>query len=196
MTATASIPTTEQTWAEFRGGVHSFLLRRVGDPDVADDLLQDVFLKVHTQLAPLRDPGRLHPWMYRVARTAVADHFRARRDATPLSEALPAPERERDAVAELAPCIRALVSRLPAADREALELTDLGDLTQAELARRLGISPSGAKSRVQRARARLKEAVLACCQVYLDAAGNVDDYAPGPNCRCQRADGEAARSCA
>jgi RNA polymerase sigma-70 factor (ECF subfamily) len=196
VTATATIPTTEQAWTEFRDGLHGFLLRRVGDPDVADDLLQDVFLKVHTQLAALRDPGRLHPWMYRVARNTVADHFRARRGATPLSEALPAPERERDAVAELAPCIRALVSRLPSADRDALELTDLGDLTQTELAHRLGISPSGAKSRVQRARARLKEAVLACCAVYLDAAGSVDDYAPGPNCHCHSGDGEAGRSCA
>jgi len=91
-------------------------------------------------------------------------------------------------VAELAPCIRALVSRLPAADREALELTDLGDLTQAELAGRLGISASGARSRVQRARARLKDAVLACCEVYLDAAGAVADYAPGPHCQCGRDD--------
>lgn len=196
MTATATIPTTEQAWAEFRDGLHGFLLRRVGDADVADDLLQDVFLKVHTQLAGLRDPGRLHPWMYRVARNAVADHFRARRDATPLSEALPAPERERDAVAELAPCIRALVSRLPSPDREALELTDLGDLTQTALAHRLGISPSGAKSRVQRARARLKQAVVACCAVYLDAAGGVDDYAPGPNCHCHDDDRETGRSCA
>jgi RNA polymerase sigma-70 factor (ECF subfamily) len=65
-----------------------------------------------------------------------------------------------------------------------------------ELARRLGISASGAKSRVQRARARLKEAVVACCAVYLDAAGGVDDYAPGPNCQCQREDGEVGRSCA
>jgi RNA polymerase sigma-70 factor (ECF subfamily) len=196
VTATATIPTTEQAWTEFHDGLHGFLLRRVRDPDVADDLLQDVFLKVHTQLAGLRDPGRLHPWMYRVARNAIADHFRARRDATPLSEALPAPERERDAVAELAPCIRALVSRLPSADREALELTDLGDLTQTELAHRLGISPSGAKSRVQRARTRLKEAVLACCAVYLDATGSVDDYAPGPNCHCHDDDRETGRSCA
>jgi RNA polymerase sigma-70 factor (ECF subfamily) len=194
VTATATIPTTEQAWAEFRDGLRGFLLRRVGDPDVADDLLQEVFIKVHTQLATLRDPGRLQPWMYRVARNAVADHFRARRDAAPLSDALPAPERERDAVAELAPCIRALVKRLPAPDREALELTDLGDLSQIELARRLGISPSGAKSRVQRARSRLKEAVLACCKVYLDAAGGVADYVPGPSCQCHRGDADA--SCA
>jgi len=186
VTATASIPTTEQAWTQFHGGLHRFLLRRVGDADAADDLLQDIFLKVHTQLPDLRDPGRIHAWIYRVARNAVADHFRARRDAGPLSEMLPAPERERDAVAELAPCIRSLISRLPVVDREALELTELGDLTQAELARQLRISVSGAKSRVQRARARLKAAVLECCQVYLDATGRVTDYAPGPNCRCRR----------
>lgn len=189
MTATASIPTTEQAWTEFHGGLHRFLLRRVGDADAADDLLQDIFLKVHAQLPGLRDPGRIHAWIYRVARNAVADHFRARRDTGPLPETLPAPERERDALAELAPCIRSLVSQLPRADREALELTELGDLTQAELAWRLGISVSGAKSRVQRARTRLKAAVLQCCQVYLDATGHVTDYAPGPSCRCRREDG-------
>lgn len=190
VTATASIPTTEEAWTRFHGGLHRFLLRRVGDADAADDLLQDIFLKVHAQLPRLRDPGRIHAWIYRVARNAVTDHFRARRDAGPLSGLLAAPERERDAVAELAPCIRTLIARLPAADREALELTELGDLAQAELARRLGISVSGAKSRVQRARARLKAAVLECCQVYLDAAGRVTDYAPGPACRCRREAGE------
>jgi RNA polymerase sigma-70 factor (ECF subfamily) len=180
-----TVLSTEQAWAEFRTGVHSFLLRRVGDRDAADDLLQDVFLKLHTRLPELREPERIHAWIYRVARHAVADHFRTRRPTGPLLDALAAPERERDAVAELAPCVRALVQRLPAADREALELTELGDLTQAQLAARLGISVSGAKSRVQRARARLKEAVLACCTLYLDPAGRVTDYDPGPDCRCE-----------
>ena len=187
MTATASIPTTDQAWTRFHGGLHRFLLRRVGDADAADDLLQEVFLKLHAQLPRLRDPDRIHAWIYRVARNAVADHFRARRHTGQVSESLPAPERDHDAVAELAPCVRSLVARLPAADREALELTELGGLTQAELARRLGISVSGAKSRVQRARARLKAAVLACCRVYLDAAGRITDHAPGPGCGCRHA---------
>jgi RNA polymerase sigma-70 factor (ECF subfamily) len=189
--ATAPIPTTEQTWTAFHGALRRFILRRVGDPDLADDLLQDVFLKVHTQLPGVRDPGRVHAWLYRVARNAVTDHFRARRAAQPLSDSLPASELERDAVAELAPCIRSLVARLPAADREALELTELGDLTRADLARRLGTSLSGAKSRVQRARARLRAAVLECCEVYLDPSGRIADYAPGRSCRCEPGTREA-----
>ena len=85
---------------------------------------------------------------------------------------------EPDAAAALAACLTPLVRSLPEPYREALLLTDIGGLTQAEAARRLGISASGMKSRVQRGRAKLKAALLGCCEIELDRRGTVLDYRP------------------
>jgi RNA polymerase sigma-70 factor (ECF subfamily) len=91
--------------------------------------------------------------------------------------------------AEAAACLGALLDELPESDRQALSLTIREGLQQKELAARLGLSVSGAKSRVQRARSRLKALFLACCEVEFDRRGNLLNYrvreeAEGSRCVC------------
>jgi RNA polymerase sigma-70 factor (ECF subfamily) len=69
--------------------------------------------------------------------------------------------------------MRPLVSRLPDKYREALELTEFEGLSQVAAAERLGLSTSGMKARVQRARGQLRDLLLDCCQVELDRRGGV-----------------------
>ncbi len=83
---------------------------------------------------------------------------------------------------ELAQCLTPLIEQLPEHYRAALELSELQGLTQQETAGRLGISLSGAKSRVQRARAKLEELVHQCCRIELDHRGSVVDYEPRHRC--------------
>jgi len=75
-----------------------------------------------------------------------------------------------------------MVDSLPADYRQALLLTEYQGLTQRELAQKLGLSVSGAKSRVQRAREKLKAMLLDCCHFEFDRRGKVIDYQP--NCAC------------
>jgi hypothetical protein len=96
--------------------------------------------------------------------------------------ALPEELPDDDVVSELLPCIRAMVKNLPEHDRQALVLTEYQGLTQKELSERLGLSFSGAKSRVQRAREKLKQQLLECCHFELDRRGHVIDYQP--RCAC------------
>ncbi len=91
-----------------------------------------------------------------------------------------------DVVSELLPCVRAMVRNLPALDRQALVLTEYQGLTQKELAERLGLSFSGAKSRVQRAREKLKRQLLECCHFELDRRGHIIDYQARCHC-CETA---------
>jgi RNA polymerase sigma-70 factor (ECF subfamily) len=78
-----------------------------------------------------------------------------------------------------------MVTALPGPYREALLLTEYAGLTQQELAVRAGISLSGAKSRVQRGRERLKQLLLDCCHVELDRRGGIIDYRPNcAGCSC------------
>jgi RNA polymerase sigma-70 factor (ECF subfamily) len=175
---------SEQLWETFSVPLQQFIQRRVPDPHSAEDILQDVFLKIHTRIDTLHQADRVSAWIYQIARNAIADYYRATRPTTELAETLAAPDAlvDDDVVRELLPCVAAMVDGLPDTYREALRLTEYAGLSQKELSERLAISFSGAKSRVQRARAKLKKQLLDCCHFQLDHAGRIIDYQP--RCAC------------
>ena len=176
--------TTEKIWEDFHTKLNSFILKRVPDDQTAEDILQDVFLKIHTRIDTLRNADKLQSWIYQIARNVIADYYRMHKPVTEVPEEIPMPEPllEDDVIQELAPCIRAMVDSLPADSRQALILTEYEGLSQKDLAERLDISFSGAKSRVQRAREKLKTMLLDCCHFEFDHAGRVIDYQP--RCTC------------
>ena len=169
---------SEQLWETFSRPLHQFIQRRVSDPYSAEDILQDVFLKIHTHIDTLRTQDRLASWIYQITRNAIADYYRAQRPTAELAETIPVAEElvDDDAVRELSPCVAAMVEELPDTYREALRLTEYQGLSQKAMSERLGISFSGAKSRVQRARAKIKEQLLNCCHFQFDYAGRIIDY--------------------
>jgi len=180
--------TTERVWEEFHTPLQQFIRRRVSDEATAEDVLQDVFLKIHQHLEALKDVRKLEGWIYQITRNAIIDAYRGSRPTTTLEAAevldlpdLPEELPDDDVVSELLPCVRAMVRNLPELDRQALVLTEYQGLTQRELAERLGLSFSGAKSRVQRAREKLRQQLLECCHFELDRRGHIIDYQP----RCQ-----------
>jgi RNA polymerase sigma-70 factor (ECF subfamily) len=175
---------SEQLWETFSTPLHQFILRRVSDPHSAEDILQDIFLKIHTRIDTLHQQDRVAAWIYQIARNAIADYYRAQRPISDLSEGLVAPDAmpEEDVVRELLPCVTAMVDMLPDVYRVALRLTEYEGMSQKELSERLGISFSGAKSRVQRARGKIKQQLLDCCHFELDHMGRIIDYQP--HCAC------------
>ncbi len=179
--------TTEQMWEAFHAPLHQFIRRRVANEAIAEDLLQDVFLKIHQHADSLREVKRLESWIYQITRNIIIDHYRSHRQpmiSLDAREALDFPGElpDDDIVSELLPCVRAMVLALPEQDRQALVLTEYQGLTQKELGERLGLSFSGAKSRAQRARKKLKQQLLACCHFELDRRGHILDYQP--RCIC------------
>jgi len=175
-------------WQELRGNLRAFVGRRVQNQADVDDLVQRVLLQIVKGQDSLRDAGRLHAWIYRTARNVIIDHYRsssARRDlangdAEDRAAAMPEvpADDERVALSELAACLTPMLSQLPPVYREALTLTDLEGLTQADAAARLGVSVSGMKSRVQRGRRQLKVILEACCRVEVDSRGGILGYEP------------------
>ncbi len=168
----------QEIYDRFDADLRAFVRARVGDPDDAEDVLQDVYLKIHSRIDTVRDEEKVGAWVYRIARNAITDHYRARK---PTQELVDVPSEPPDPTGEelerrLSRAVRDMLDGLPPDHREALRLTEYEDLTQRELAERLGISVSGAKSRVQRARARLKAMLLDCCHFELDRRGRVTNY--------------------
>ena len=173
-------------WTEMQGPIRRFIRSRVGDGHVADDLTQEVMLKAQTHLADAPAEDRLTAWLFQIARNTVTDFYRSRRNRGQVTldqvEEPPSPPAAAaaDVTTELAACLRPMVGRLPRPYREAVELTEFGGLTQHALAGRLGISLSGAKSRVQRGREKLKAMLLDCCSIEVSRNGTVLD--------CERTD--------
>lgn len=161
----AVFPQPEQVWRDWHAALRRYVARRVRQPADADDVLHEVYLKISAHLASVREPGRLAAWLYRVADHAIADHYRAARPWEPLPEDMAAPEPAADATAALATCLRPMIEALPETYREALRWSEIDGLPQREVAERLGISLSGAKSRVQRGREKLRAILLDCCHV-------------------------------
>lgn len=171
-------------WEEHKARLRGYITNRVRDRHVADDILQDVYLKAHVSLHTVRSPGSISGWLTRIAANAIADHYRAHRSVAELPDDLVAPELERDLVAELATCLHPLIDDLPEIYRTALTLSEIDGITQGEVARRLGISVSGAKSRVQRGRRLLRDRILQCCEIENGSHGIVDFSARDGNCGC------------
>jgi RNA polymerase sigma-70 factor (ECF subfamily) len=171
--------TLEAIYSDFHNKLHNFIAARVPDPETAEDILQDVYLKIHAHIDGLRDSDRLESWIYQITRNAIIDYYRRARPQAELPESLASPlDEQPDAVSELATSVKGMLGCLPEKYRQALELTELQGLSQVELATRLDITVSGAKSRVQRARQKLKEAFLDCCHFEFDRLGQVVDYHP------------------
>src|SRR5712691_5660644 len=113
--------TTEQVWGAFQVPLKQFIRKRVPDNDTADDILQEVFLKIHLHIETLKDVKKLQGWIYQIARNAIADYYREKMPTTMLEapEVLQLPEDPPadDVVTELFPAVRAMVKSLPEVDR-------------------------------------------------------------------------------
>jgi RNA polymerase sigma-70 factor (ECF subfamily) len=180
---------TDTAWAELHTNIRGFVARRVRQPADVDDIVQQVFLRVHQALPTLRDADKLPAWIYQTTRRTIVDYYRApaQRREVPAGTAIDvvpeeepgdvtADEHEESALQELARCLDPLMKRLGVADQEALRLVEFDGLTQVEAAGRLGLSVSGMKSRVQRARSHLRSAFEDCCRIALDRRGGVLGY--------------------
>ena len=182
---------------QLRGAIRAFVLSRVKEPAKADDITQETLLRLTQRLHTLRDSERLEAWVFQIARNAVTDHFRATKESEPFDEenhmsALESEkhrplaledERLRQAVAAY---VRSVVENLPDPYRGALQLTEFEGVSQIDLAGKIGLSVSAAKSRVQRARTMLRAEMERCCRWETDAYGAVLDVRPKSAACCDR----------
>jgi len=171
---------TEELWKLLSDRLRGFFSRRVSDPDAVEDLLQETFLRIHRGLAELDDGQRIVAWVFQVARNLVVDYHRSRPEVAPEDQGAETEEHAEESDANLNDEVRAwlpaMIAGLPETYRRALELSELEGLSQQRVADELGLSLSGAKSRVQRGRGKLKDLLFDCCSFERDSRGNVIDY--------------------
>lgn len=155
-------------------------MKRVENEEDADDILQEVFIKIHNNVGGLMDHSKIHVWIYSITRNTIIDHYRKNNKKYEILE-LPEDiesftEKESSYNLEIAHCLKNMVNTLPDIYKQAIILTEFKNMTQKELSEKMGISLPGAKSRVQRGRKKLKEMLLDCCCLEMDRRGNIVDY--------------------
>jgi len=197
----------QEHWQAYRTQLYHFVRSRVDDDAGAEDVVHDVLVKAYTQRDTLKDHSKFVQWMYQITRHAVIDYYRAHKPWITLSEDLArgdfigedlagrdliGEEADRDVSAEqaLARCLTPLVAQLPAPYRRAVTMSELEGQTQRAVASTLGLSVSGAKSRVQRGRKMLEEMLLTCCRFEFDSRGRLMHYEPRRK-RCTACGGSA-----
>ena len=198
----------EQIWDDFSSRIRAFIYSRVSNPSNVDDILQEVFLKIHSKIDTLKDNTKIQSWIYRIAQNTIIDYYRKQRNESvdidsihlneETDEEYTAQERSVDgqvtysnsdkeelsAEQEIASGLKEMVEALPEKYSQALLMVEFEGVSQIELAKRLGISISGAKSRVQRGRQMLKDSLMRCCHFEFDKYGTIISSHPITCCCC------------
>ena len=171
--------TFNEIWLQFSHPIKDFIRNQTHDADVTDDILQEVFIKIHQNLHLLKDEERVAGWVFQIARNTVLNYFRSQKKHLENQEfhqqemEVESHFKENNLNEVVGIWLEEFKKDLDPKYQEALQLVDIEGITQVELAHRLGISVSGAKSRVQRGREQLKQKLIDCCPVKTDQYGNI-----------------------
>lgn len=167
-------------WHEAIKRLTEWVRPRLQEPADADELVQEILERLVVHGDQLQTAENPLGWMHRIATNAIIDAYRRPKRTVALPEGLPAETEDpaSEARHELAGCIRPLVMHLDPVSREALLVTDLGGKSQVEAAREAGVAVSTMKSRIQRGRRKLRQALLQCCHVALDRRRGIAGFSP------------------
>lgn len=162
-------------WPELNDYLKGFIFKQVRDSHITDDILQDVYLKVNLKIKTLKDETKLTSWIFQITRNAVNDYYRSNKKKfdNDINFELTDNIVIQDETQKLVRCINPMINSLPEKYKEAIRLSEIDGLSQKDLAIQLDISYSGAKSRVQRGREKLKALLLDCCSISADKYGNI-----------------------
>jgi RNA polymerase sigma-70 factor (ECF subfamily) len=180
-------------WKEFNASIRLFINDRIADKQAAEDVFQEVFLSVYKNRDKLKDDSKLKAWLFKISRNKVIDYYRKNKlninymKREHIDAVEPSFTNSQNMNSDICSCIKPMINSLPEKYRLALLLYEYDNLTQKEIAEKFCLSVPGAKSRIQRARKKLREMLLSCCKIEFDKFGNVISYEYKHNnfCECK-----------
>lgn len=159
-------------WNNVQSELKGFVYKRVKDKALTEDIVHDVFLKVQAKIHQVKESDKLFGWIYQITRNTITDHFRKNSKSINPKDIdwESSPPNFNDCVTN---AINELIPTLPAKYRIPLELAEFQNISQLEVAEKLGLNYTTAKARVQRARQMLKEKMDEILIIKTDGYGNV-----------------------
>ncbi len=166
----ATTLTSEMVWNQFSDDLKRYIFSQVKNEEATDDILQEVFLKVHLKLDSLEKKESLKSWLFSIAHNTVMNFFNKKEKPVEPKDLADESVPETDSHSPES-CLLPLINHLPEKYREALLQSEIYGKKQAEVSELLHLSLSATKSRIQRGRKLLQQGYMDCCNYKLNAAG-------------------------
>lgn len=164
--------TTKEAWDTYAIDIKRFIISKTKDETVADDILQDTFIKVHTKLDTLKNDNKLRPWLFSVARYTLLDYLKTSKTQVEPVELEAEQEHESHEHSEK-DCLKGILVNLPKKYREPIFLADIIGLKQKEVSQRLNLPLPTVKSQIQRGRQKIAEGFMDCCGYTMNENGHL-----------------------
>lgn len=175
-------------WNKFRNELLNFIKAKVDDEYEAEDILQEVFIKIYRNIEQLDDQAKLKPWLYKITNNTIIDYYRKRKDSAfqieEVEGVLGNVEENANMNDEMLTCLKLFLYELPDKYKEPLEMYEFKGMKHREISEKLNITMSGSKTRIQRAREKLREVLIKCCEIEFDTYGNIVEYKQNESYQC------------
>lgn len=172
-----------QLWMEHKIALNNYILKRVKDKELTNDILQEVLLKVYNFCLKTSGVKNVRSWLYQIAHNTMVDHFRKENRTGKIERQIEHPEEDENlAFKDALEYIEPLLNFLPAKYAVPLKLSDLEGMKQDDIAKKLNLSLSATKSRIQRGRSLLKAEFITCCHLETDSSGGLISFEIKDSC--------------
>lgn len=171
-----------EVWEEYKSSLLGYIKKRVTDDDDAKDILQDVLLKSYQYCSNGKTVLYLKSWLYKITQNTIIDYHKKNNKTTSFTLDIVEGNNEKSIVGEASDYIKALLRLLPNDYATPLYMSDIDGMEQKIIAEKLGLTLSNTKSRIQRARVKLKERFLECCIVSFGESGEMISFDIKPQC--------------
>ena len=158
-------------WIEYKIGLKFYILKKIKNEDLADELSHEVLMKIYKSCCSGNEIKNIRSWMYQIAHNTVIDHLKKEdKFADEVTEILGVDEK--NTYENVEEFVEPLIKILPKKYAEPLLLSDIEGINQIEVSKKMNLSLTATKSRIQRARKLLKEKIIDCSNLELNAKGN------------------------
>ena len=168
---------TYEIWKKMGDEIYFFILKRVKDKNIANDVFQEVFLKIHANIGSLKQEGKLKSWAFQIVRNEIANYFNKENKYIDFEENK---EEINEEIINYC-CFDEFLNELSHPYKEVMELVYVEGKKQVEVSEILGITLANVKIRIKRAKESLKQKLQECCHYEVDKEGNLVGE---PNCNC------------
>ena len=170
-------------WQEHKNELRNFIFKRVKDQNLTNDILQDVLMKVYNFCISKSGVRNIRSWLFQIAQNTITDHYRKQSKFTNLDNLNEIEYEDQNiAFSEATNYILPMLEFLPKEYAVPLKFADIDNIKQADIAKKLNLSLSATKSRIQRARQLLKAEFITCCHFKTDKQGNLISFEIKDSC--------------
>ena len=169
-------------WSNYKSGLEFYILKKVKDKDIANDLAHEVLLKIYNACCSDKEIKNVRSWMYQIAHNTTVDYFKKENKITNEIPEL-FEEDDNNMYEDAQKLVKPLIQLLPEKYAVPLQLSDIEEMKQADVSKKLNLSLTATKSRIQRARKLLKEKIIDCSNLELDSKEKLISIEIKPGCK-------------